>query len=322
MDEDKLDSIVERDGRVFLEPEGSDKRVPLIQVFEHYEVRNLEARETADLLGLEESEVREGINYLHSSPDVYSSFEESVEDFSAEDHVLNMVSRMRDEEPRSPDLEPVDGWKYLGRDMGSLALWNKEESTGDTAHVNRADTVFTDYYERGMEKEEIAEKTGLMDEQVSEVIEYAEQDTENMHELARSAYEKRKMIEQATGDEVEKMMVRAIEEDDEFVHVEYAGVLGDLQDLIEEEVDGRGFKVRYDPSEQETHRNSMEIHVLQGKDADEEFYFGADEGSLYFGSTVSEVDKRIRDIEDALPAIRQEMNAMVLEERKKTHNHQ
>ncbi len=97
MGEDELDSIVERDGRVFLESE--EKYVPLMQVFENYEVRNLDARDTAELLGLEEREVRQGVHYLHSNSEVYSRLEENVRDFSRTDHGHGAAERAHSEEP-------------------------------------------------------------------------------------------------------------------------------------------------------------------------------------------------------------------------------
>jgi hypothetical protein len=97
MDKEDLDSVVERDGRVFLE--SGEKRVPLMQVFESYEVRNLDAEDTAEFLGLEEREVRQGIHYFHSDPDVYSRLESGVEDFSRRDHGSGAAEKAWSEEP-------------------------------------------------------------------------------------------------------------------------------------------------------------------------------------------------------------------------------
>jgi hypothetical protein len=96
MDEDELDSVVEREGRIFLE--SGETYVPLMQVFENYEVRNLDARDTAELLGLEEREVRQGVHYLHSNSEIYSSMEENVEDFSRTDHGPGAAKRAHSEE--------------------------------------------------------------------------------------------------------------------------------------------------------------------------------------------------------------------------------
>ena len=97
MDRDELDSVVERDDGIFLE--SGEKYVPLMQVFENYEVRNLDARDTAELLGVEEREVRQGVHYLHSNSEVYSSMEENIQDFSRSDHGPGAAERAHSEEP-------------------------------------------------------------------------------------------------------------------------------------------------------------------------------------------------------------------------------
>lgn len=215
-------------------------------------------------------------------------------------------------EPKLPvmgGLESVEGWNYLKRDInGELVLEDEEKSTENVTSTQPAELLFTDIYGLGLDPDEVVEERGFSREQVDEVVEFTEESTGNLHELARRAYRKRKLVEEASGESVEKMMDRALE-DGEADHVEYFGPMGELQDFVEEEVDKRRFKMRYDPREDQEHRSGLEIHVLPEKDSDEEFYFGRDT-ELYFGSTFSEADVIVNDVEDAQVYVRQELDAL------------
>ncbi len=94
-------------------------------------------------------------------------------------------------------------------------------------------------------------------------------------------------------------------------HVEYSGPVGELRDIVEDQVDQRDFQLRYKPSEENQHRSVLEMHVTTGPDAEEEAYFGADGQKLYIGSTVSESDKEFNDPEDAEQIVKQELNSLV-----------
>ena len=209
------------------------------------------------------------------------------------------------------ELEPVEGWEYLMRDFaGNLVLENEDKSSENVTFTESADIIFTDFYERDKDVDEIADETSLTTGQVEELIDYTEAGSENLHELARKAYEKRKFVQEASEESVEDIMNRALENDGEIEHVEYGGPMGALQDLVEEAVDQRGFKMRYNPSEDQSHRSGLEVHVLPEKEADEEFYFGMDESGLYFGSTFSEADLMVNDVEGAESYIRTELDAL------------
>ncbi len=209
------------------------------------------------------------------------------------------------------ELELVEGWDYLMRDFsGNLVLKNQDKSSENVTFTEPADIIFTDFYERGKNVDEIVHEAQLSGEQVEELVEFVESGSENLHELARKSYEKRKFVEEASGEAVEDIMDRALETDGEIEHVEYGGPMGYLQDLVEEAVDELGFKVRYNPSEEQSYRSGLEVHVLSGRDADEEFYFGMDESGLYFGSTFSEADLMVNDVEEAESYIRTELAAL------------
>ena len=209
------------------------------------------------------------------------------------------------------DLRPVDGWEHIMRGLAGELVLLEEESEGVTL-TKSADIVFRDFYEEGLDTEDIADE-GVSEEQVEEVIEYAEEDTENMHELARSSHDMKGLIEEASGGEVEDIIDRTLDEgeEDNVEYVDYSGPVGELQDMIEEQVEERGFKIRYNPDEDEQHRSVLEMHVVADSEAEHEAYFGANGQVFYVGSTVSDADKEFTDPEEAKHIIRQELNSLV-----------
>ena len=123
------------------------------------------------------------------------------------------------------------------------------------------------------------------------------------------------MVEQASGEEIERMMDHALADNGGVDYIEYGGPVGELQDLVEKQVDERGFRVRYDPSEEDQYRSGLEVHIVQSRDSDEELYFGMDESGLYLGSTATEVDKKVNNVEEDLTEgiVKQEPNNLALE---------
>ncbi|AOV94486.1 hypothetical protein AQV86_01005 [Nanohaloarchaea archaeon SG9] len=73
---EESDSVSYRNGEAFVE---GVREIPLIQVFEHYEVRKKDAENVAETLGLTESDVRKGISYWRSRPEVYEDLEDRIE---------------------------------------------------------------------------------------------------------------------------------------------------------------------------------------------------------------------------------------------------
>ena len=213
------------------------------------------------------------------------------------------------------ELEPVEGWDYLKRDLSGDLVLETEDSGEDVRVLESADIPFTSFYEQRESINQISEGRNLSKEKVREVVCFAESNSENLHELARKAYEKRKMVEEASGEKVEQMMDRALGENGYIDYIEYGGPVGELQDLVEEQVDKRGFKVRYDPSEEDQYRSGLEAHVVPSSDSDEELYFGMDESGLYLGSTATEVDKQVNNVEEDLTEdiVKQELNNLALE---------
>ena len=206
----------------------------------------------------------------------------------------------------------MDGWEHIMRGLaGELVLLEEESDDGITV-TKSADIVFRDFYERGLDVDDIADEN-VSEEQVEEVIEYAEADTEHMHEFARSSHDTKGLIGEASGEEIQGMIDRTLEEgeEDDVEYVDYSGPVGELQDLVEEQVDKRGFKIRYNPGEDEQYRSVLEMHVLTDSQAQQEAYFGADGQVFYIGSTVSEADKEFVDPEDAEEVIKQELNSLV-----------
>jgi len=81
---EESDSVSYRNGEAFVE---GVRKIPLIQVFEHYEVRKKDAENVAETLGLTESNVRKGISYWRSRPEVYEDLEDRIEGYSSKDAV-------------------------------------------------------------------------------------------------------------------------------------------------------------------------------------------------------------------------------------------
>lgn len=100
MSEEKFDSIVEREGDFFLEIH-DESFLPLIQVFEHYEVRGLDTEDVAGTLGLEASDVRVAVNYMHENGDVYRELVDRVENFSVDERVFGVAEALRNREDYS-----------------------------------------------------------------------------------------------------------------------------------------------------------------------------------------------------------------------------
>ncbi|MFB6241300.1 MAG: hypothetical protein ABEJ36_00675 [Candidatus Nanosalina sp.] len=145
MDEEDLDSIVERDGRVFLESSSGGKLVPLMQVFESYEVRNLDVRDTAEFLGLEEREVRQGVHYFHSDSDVYSRLEERVEDFSRRDHISGAAEKAWSEEPYVERQKNDELMNSLhGAENGFIEIFERTDLSEDHLEDFPDEKVLTD----------------------------------------------------------------------------------------------------------------------------------------------------------------------------------
>ncbi|WP_414837720.1 hypothetical protein ACK3SF_05620 [Candidatus Nanosalina sp. VS9-1] len=219
------------------------------------------------------------------------------------------------------ELRPVKGWKHIKRGLGDdLVLKDENETTSDILATVSADTVFSAFYEGGSSVEEISADTGLKDEKVQEVIDYSESSIGNMHELARESRRKNKLINETSREKFENIAERTLEEDSseetyETSYIEYMGPVGEFQDLVEEKVDSRGLKVKYDLDEDVVHRSSLEMHVITGRDAEDEVYFGADGKVFYIGSTMSRADKEFRSVEDIREAeevIDHELNLLSL----------
>lgn len=210
------------------------------------------------------------------------------------------------------ELEPVEGWDYLKRDLSGDLVLESEDSGDDVSVLESADIPFTSFYEQRESVNEISERRNLSKEKVREVVYFAESSSENLHELARKAYEKRKMVEEASGEKVEEMMDRALGENGYIDHIEYGGPFGKLQDLVEKQADKRDFKLRYDPSEEDQYRSGLEVHVIPSRDSDDALYFGMDESGICLGSTATEVDKQVTDIEGELieGIVEQELNSV------------
>lgn len=100
------DFLSERNGNRVLEAD--NREVSLMRVFEHYEVRSLDADEVSDLLGLEESDVRKGISYWRSDKDVYSELEDRVENFSRRDLIENAADYVQEREGSDNRRESED----------------------------------------------------------------------------------------------------------------------------------------------------------------------------------------------------------------------
>lgn len=101
--EEDFDFIVEHAGKPFIEAEGDKDYVPVIQVFDHYEVRNRDAKDVSEILGIDESDVRNGIHYWRSSSEVYEELEDAVEDFSGVDHISGAAELVGEDFSRSYD---------------------------------------------------------------------------------------------------------------------------------------------------------------------------------------------------------------------------
>ena len=104
MSEEKFDSIVEKDGDVFLQID-DENFLPLIQIFDHYEVRGLDADDVAETLGVESIDVHRSMNYLHENVEVYENFSDRVENFSIDERISNVVESVRNEEDLSEASE-------------------------------------------------------------------------------------------------------------------------------------------------------------------------------------------------------------------------
>jgi len=91
-------------GRPCIDIQNQDNVLPLIQVFEHYEVRNMDAVEVAGILGVNETDVRRGISYWRSDPGVYEDMEESVGGFEPSDHIYGAVETLDGKEPENVGL--------------------------------------------------------------------------------------------------------------------------------------------------------------------------------------------------------------------------
>lgn len=202
------------------------------------------------------------------------------------------------------DLRPVDGWEHIMRGLaGELVLL--EEESEEITLTKSADIVFRDFYERGLDVEDIADET-VSEKQVEEVIEYTEADIENMHELARSSHDTKKLIDEAS-ETFEDRKERSVDEEPP---VDYLGAIGRLQRLAEQEADRRGLKMRYNLAEDEVYGGDIELHVLDDEEAESAVYFGKDDRGLYVGSTESEADKIVESAEDAEEVLSQELNAL------------
>lgn len=99
---DESDSVSYRDGQAFIE---GSREIPLIQVFDHYEVRKKDAENVAQTLGLEESDVRKGISYWRSRPQVYDRLEDKIEDYSSRDAIRPTVELVRG---KGSDFDRID----------------------------------------------------------------------------------------------------------------------------------------------------------------------------------------------------------------------
>ena len=106
MSEEKFDSIVEEDGDVFLQID-EENFLPLIQVFEHYEVRGLDSEDVAETLGVEASDVHRTMNYLHENGDVYDELSDQVENFSVDERISNVAESVRNGEDFDEASEKV-----------------------------------------------------------------------------------------------------------------------------------------------------------------------------------------------------------------------
>ncbi|WP_414837722.1 hypothetical protein ACK3SF_05630 [Candidatus Nanosalina sp. VS9-1] len=97
MSGEKFDAIVEEDGDVFLQID-EENFLPLIQVFEHYEVRGLDSEDVAETLGVEASDVHRTMNYLHENGDVYRDLADRVQNFSVDERISNVAESVRNGE--------------------------------------------------------------------------------------------------------------------------------------------------------------------------------------------------------------------------------
>lgn len=310
LDEESSSKVVEQNDNLFFETESSGK-IPLIRIFNRYEVRKESVQRTAELLDLEESEVHEALYCIHSEDlDLYSRLEQNIGDYlgqkkESEENTDNGKNHQKDE---------LESFRYLERDNGDIMVWDREKDDNNSI-VEYADRVFTDFFDIDLDIDDIMEARGLDRDQVREVVSYAEKNVENMHELARKSYEKRNEMEMMAEQDMDDIRRRAVRDPTQIKYRNYNGALGLLQDFVENQVDERGFKMVYSPDSDEVYSSNLEMHVLTDEDADEAFYFGSDsEGEVYFGSTSSEGVRFVDDVEDDLTKhfVKQELNNLVL----------
>ena len=200
-------------------------------------------------------------------------------------------------------LEPEDyEERFVSLEMVFELYTDPEMGAGDVARmvgIDETDVVNAAFYwteEPGV-YEELAENANLGPE--TEIF------TDNEESLNETLDEG-----------IDDIVDRSVEEEHNYnpEHVEYSGPVGQLQDLVEEQVDQRNFEIRYTPDEEKQHRSVLEMHVLTDSDSEEEAYFGADGQVFFIGSTVSEADKEFIDPEDAEEIIKQELNTLFFSE--------
>lgn len=104
--EGNFESVVEEDGDFFLQID-EENFLPLIQVFEHYEVRGLDSDEVAEVLGVEASDVHRTMNYLHENGDVYRELSDRIENFSVDERIFDVAESVRNGEDFDEASEKV-----------------------------------------------------------------------------------------------------------------------------------------------------------------------------------------------------------------------
>mgnify|MGYP006287197431 CR=1 FL=1 len=197
-------------------------------------------------------------------------------------------------------LEPENyDERFLSLEMVFELYADPEMDTGDVARmvgVDESDIVNAVFY--------WTEEPGVYEDLIED---------SNLGPDAEIFANENDLMEEPSSDEVEDIWERCRVESEEYgaEHVEYSGPVGQLQDMVEEQVDQRDFEIRYAPDEDQQYRSAIEMHVLTGPEAEEEMYFGADGEVFFIGSTVSGVEKEFEDPEDAQEIIKHELNSLV-----------
>lgn len=209
--------------------------------------------------------------------------------------------------------ESLEGWDHIYRSLGDMMFIQREEDTGIIIE-EPVNNFFGLYFEDGKSLDQILSESDFSDEKIREALNYSIANESNLHEVARKQQEKRKMLQRAKeSTRIEDQMEITLEEDEgSYEIVTYLnGSMSELQDLVEEKVRSRDFKIRYKPTEDQSYRGNTEFQVVEDAEAGDEVYVGVEDGKIYVGSTLSEIDREFENVEDAEAAVNQELNNLI-----------